>query len=246
MKKELPFKRFMVSSLLENKKQEAMTGCILYGMPFCPFSRKIAFGLREKGIFFKEILEKTWSPSEAVFHLNDTGELPVLKDNDIVCSNDYVAYEYLEEAYPQPCLLGVSLIHRLEGRKWVSWWDKIFYHDVYLSIFYERAIKPHHEKKGPDTKILKTGRNLLAHHLIFLNSLMEGRTYFNSHSFSWADMAAASHLSCLDYLGEMAWDKIPYLKEWYMKIKSRPSFRLFLQQTFPGLAPSSWYPCLDF
>jgi glutathione S-transferase len=56
----------------------------------------------------------------------------------------------------------------------------------------------------------------------------------------------AVRLSCIDYLGDVAWDHFPALKEWYMKIKSRPTFRVFCMQSFPGLPASLWYGALDF
>ena len=73
----------------------------------------------------------------------------------MICSNDYVACEYIEEAYPHPPLLHSLPAHRVHVRNIMSWFDKIFYQDVYLTLFYERALKRHIEKRGPDTLILK-------------------------------------------------------------------------------------------
>jgi glutathione S-transferase len=35
-------------------------------------------------------------------------------------------------------------------------------------------------------------------------------------------------------------------REWYQRIKSRPSFRVLLSDTIPGMAPSAHYANLDF
>lgn len=218
----------------------------LYYMPFCPLSRKIAFGLKEKGLDFKEIIEKTWKPSKDLFALNPTGELPVLVDDNIICSNDYVACEYLEEVYTHPGLMGDQPEHRAETRRLVSWFDRVFFQDVYLSIFYERALKQHMKGDGPNTSILKTGRSLLREHMVFINKLADSHTYLNGRSFSWADIAAAAHISCIDYLGDIMWNDFLAAKEWYMKIKSRPTFRNLLSKTFPGMMPAKHYINLDF
>ncbi len=219
---------------------------VLYHMPFCPLSRKIVFGVKEKAIDVEESIEKTWSPSDLLFSLNSTGELPVFKDREVICCNDYVACEYLEEAYPQPPLLSSLPAHRVHVRNIMSWFDKIFYQDVYLTLFYERALKRHIEKRGPDTLILKKGRTILMEHLMTINHMAEQYAYLAGKEFSWADIAGASHLSCIDYLGDIPWSHFPSAKEWYMKIKSRPSFRSFLKQSFPGIAPAPVYPQLDF
>ena len=56
----------------------------------------------------------------------------------------------------------------------------------------------------------------------------------------------AAHLSVLDYFGEITWANWPSLKDWYVKMKSRPSFRPLLADRFQGLAPAAWYADLDF
>ena len=59
-------------------------------------------------------------------------------------------------------------------------------------------------------------------------------------------MAAAAALSVMDYLGEISWESEPAARDWYMRIKSRPSFRPLLADKVPGLPPASHYIDLDF
>jgi glutathione S-transferase len=223
-----------------------MSERLLYQMPFCPFSRKIAFGLCEKAVPVTPVMERTWSPSPTVMALNKTGELPIFQDGSFICDNDYVACEYIEEVYATPQMMGLEIIDRLESRKIMSWFDRIFYHDVYMTLFYERALKRAIQHEGPDTRVLKKGRALLHKHMTYVNALADRYAYIAGSSFSWADVTVASHLSCIDYLGEIAWGEFPAAQEWYLKIKSRPGFRSFLMQSFPGMPPVSWYPLLDF
>jgi glutathione S-transferase len=63
---------------------------------------------------------------------------------------------------------------------------------------------------------------------------------------SFADIAAAAHLSCIDYLGDVPWDEAASAKEWYARIKSRPSFRALLADRIPGLKPPGSYADPDF
>lgn len=219
---------------------------ILYQNAFCPFSRKIAFGLREKKLEFECVWEELGKPSSRLLSLNPWGELPVLVDQNFVCTNHYVASEYLEDAYPNPILMGESPAYRIEVRRLISWFDKIVYQDVFWKLFYEKILKGKLHHAAPDTRILKAGYILLHEHLEYLEQLTESNSFLAGKHLSWADITGAVHLSCIDYIGDIPWKQFPFTKEWYCKIKSRPSFRQFLLQTFSGVEPSFCYNKLDF
>ena len=61
-----------------------------------------------------------------------------------------------------------------------------------------------------------------------------------------ADLVAAAHLSVLDYFGDIDWDRCREAKMWYMKLKSRPSFRPLLSDIVVGMPPSAHYSELEF
>jgi glutathione S-transferase len=63
---------------------------------------------------------------------------------------------------------------------------------------------------------------------------------------SYADLAAAAQLSVADYLGDVPWNENEAAKNWYARIKSRPSFRPLLADALPGVPASSTYADLDF
>ncbi len=66
------------------------------------------------------------------------------------------------------------------------------------------------------------------------------------NELSLADLAAAAHLSALDYIGDLDWSLSESAKNWYAKIKSRPSFRPLLTDRVSGLTPPPHYADLDF
>jgi glutathione S-transferase len=47
-------------------------------------------------------------------------------------------------------------------------------------------------------------------------------------------------------LGEVPWNEDEVAKNWYARVKSRPSFRAILADTMAGLPPSKSYADLDF
>ena len=80
----------------------------------------------------------------------------------------------------------------------------------------------------------------------YLDWLTERRNYVAGDDFSLADITAASHLSIIDYLGDIPWDSYKNAKLWYSKIKSRPSFKDILKDNIKGILPAKHYANLDF
>ncbi len=63
---------------------------------------------------------------------------------------------------------------------------------------------------------------------------------------TYADLAAAAHLSAIDYLGDVPWSEDDAAKAWYARVKSRPSFRPLLSEWLAGVPASRTYVDLDF
>ena len=72
------------------------------------------------------------------------------------------------------------------------------------------------------------------------------RDWLAGERLSLADLAAAAHLSAIDYLGEVPWDEDESAKTWYARVKSRPSFRPLLADALAGIPPADHYADLDF
>ena len=212
----------------------------------CPFSRQIRLGLAEKNIAFGLREEKSWKPSEALYTLNPEGTLPVLIDKDVVIVTPYSQIEYIEETFPAPALLGTHSLGRAEVRRLVEWFNRKFFNEVTHALLYERVFKARMGHGAPDSRVLTQGRSHIHEHLAYIGWLFEGRRWLGGESLSWADIVAAAHLSCLDYLGEVPWTKHPGAQDWYMKIKSRPQFRPFLNEVSRDFPPARHYKLLDF
>jgi len=91
--------------------------------------------------------------------------------------------------------------------------------------------------------------------LIFLLTLVAfSLIMYSVHRFSaqcasagsLADFAAAAHLSVLDFAGDVDWAVSAAAREWYARMKSRPSFRALLADRVPGMIPPAHYADLDF
>ena len=80
----------------------------------------------------------------------------------------------------------------------------------------------------------------------YLNWLAATRSWVAGDRFSYADLAAAATVSVLDYLGEIDWSDWSAAKDWYQRLKSRPSFRPLLADRVRSLTPAAHYTDLDF
>ena len=219
----------------------------LYHAYLCPASRKTRLLLSEKKLDCRLEVERPGEPRQDFLTLNPAGEVPVLVDlNEAVICDGAVISEYLEEAYPERSYLGDDPLQRAEVRRLVAWFDGKFRREVMNYILHEKVLKRQLKLGQPDTHAIRTGMNNIRPHLDYISWLVEHRNWLASDHFSLADITAAAHLSVLDYLGDVPWEKHPLAKEWYVRIKSRPSFRALLEETVPGFLPSPHYQDPDF
>lgn len=218
----------------------------LHHVPLSPFCRKIRIALREKGLAAELVEELPWEQKEAFLRLNPAGETPVLVDDDLVVCDSQAIADYLEEAYPEPTLYGPSLEQRNETRRLVAWFDSKFCREVTDLLWREKLLKRFKRSSTPSSDAMRQGAANIREHLAYIAWLFEDRRWLAGDALTMADIAAAAHLSVLDYLGDVPWEVAPGARDWYAKIKSRPSFRPILQDRLVGLKPPLHYDDLDF
>jgi len=220
----------------------------LYHMPLCPFSRTIRLALAEKKLGFQLVVEKPWEERQDFVELNPAGTVPVLVEpSGAIIAGYYPVSEYLEDAYPGEFkLFASSPITRAEVRRVCAWMNEKFYFEVSQKILFEKVFKRFYQKGWADSAVLRQGAVSLGHHLEYLTDMLDRRDWMGGPTFTIADLAVAAHLSCLDFIGYVPWEKYPLLKSWYACIKSRPSFRPLLLDQFSGIAPPDHYKNLDF
>lgn len=221
---------------------------VLHHYPLCPFSRKIRLVLAEKSLDVSLNLVRYWEDNDDFLRLNPGGFVPVLEEgNRVVVVGDYAILEYLDEAYTQhKGLTGRTLQERAEIRRMVHWFDVKFNQEVSQKVYGERVEKRLLKKGFPSTEVIREGLQNLQMHMDYIAWLVDQKNWLAGRNMSVADLTAAAHLSTLDYFGDVPWDKYPITKDWYMKIKSRPSFRSLLEDVVPGHRRVDHYSELDF
>ena len=220
---------------------------LLYHLLLSPFSRKVRVVLGEKDLPFDLRAEKVWQRRPEFLALNPAAQVPVLVEDDgTVIADSGVITEYLEEVYPKPGLMGSDAKTGAEVRRLVAWFDLKFYREVTRNLTGEKVQKRFLGLGEPSSEAIRAGHANLPVHLDYIAWLTERRNWLAGDFFSLADVAAAAHISTLDYIGDVPWDKHGPAKDWYARIKSRPSFRPLLADHIPGLPPPKIYADLDF
>jgi glutathione S-transferase len=219
----------------------------LYYHPIFPFARKARVAMAEKRLDFSLCMERPWERQEAFLALNPACEVPVLLEDDgTVIAGHGPLTEYLEEAYQGPSLLGGDPRRRAETRRLTAWFDVKFYHEVTALLVGEKLEKRLCGLGTPNAQLIRAGLANIRYHLEYIGWLTDRQTWIAGDSFSLADIAAAAQLSVIDFIGDVPWDDYPEAKDYYARIKSRPSFRPLLADHVPGVTPPAHYTDLDF
>lgn len=207
-----------------------------------PFSRKVRLALAEKNLDFTLQIEKVWERRTEFLALNPAGDVPVLIEKDgTTLANSQVICEYLEEVYPEVNLLGKDPVQRSETRRLVSWFDVKFNREVSENIVGEKLMKRFLKLGEPHGPAIRAGHANIHYHLDYIGFLTEKRKWLAGDVFSLADIAAAAHLSAIDYIGDVPWEEHRAARSWYEKIKERKSFAPLLEDRIPGFAPVAVY-----
>jgi len=227
----------------------------LFHHPFCPHSRFVRLALGEYAIAPRLVEERVWERREEFLALNPEGSTPLLiEEGHPAVPGAVTIAEYLDETYGSERgdrrLLPTDSGARVEVRRLSSWFHGKFFAEVSNFLVTERIYKQsmRAEQGGgpPDTSAIRAARANIRYHLAYIGWLARQRTWLAGERMSYADLAAAAHLSVADYLGDVPWNEDEAAKTWYARMKSRPSFRPLLAETVPGIPAAPSYADLDF
>ena len=157
--------------------------------------------------------------------------------------------DHLEHHYPDHPLAPADDGARLSCLRWVDWAMGPFHELVTQRIVYEKASTRFTGagfSRAPDMNVIRSGREELKNALKAIGTAAETNGNLACRETTLGDLAVAAHLSALDYFGEVPWTDFPAAAEWYVRLKSRPSFRSLLADRVPGQPPVSHYAELDF
>lgn len=210
----------------------------LYHFWLHPFSRKVQLALTEKNLGFDVKIEKIWERRTDFLAMNPAGDLPVLVEDDgTTLSNSQVICEFLDEVYPDVNLIGSDPAERAEVRRLVNWFDRKFNKEVTDYLLGERVMKTILQSGEPHGPSVRAGRANINYHLDYIGFLTDRRKWLAGDHFTLADIAAVSHLSVLDYIGDVPWAQHEPAHAWYKSIHARAGYDKIFAERLPEYEP---------
>ena len=171
--------------------------------------------------------------------MNPAGSVPVLRIDDLVLADSNAIFEYLEETQPEPALLPKNPALRAEARRLVAWFDDKFHDEVTANLLYERVNKKLAKSGYPESERIKAGTRNIKYHLDYIGWLMDHRRWLAGDMLTIADFAAAAHLSCLDYVGDVDWAPQPGAARVVREDQVAPGVPLDPRRPGAGLHPAA-------
>lgn len=209
----------------------------------------------ELGMETSLVDERVWDRRREFLMLNPAGVTPVLvEEGGLAVPGPDIIAEYLDETrglvLADRRLLPEDPASRIEVRRLTDWFNRKFFEEVSHYLVIEKVHKrfmPSDAGGGaPEGSVLRVARANVRYHLKYIGHLLAKRNWLAGDRLSHADLAAAAHLSVCDFLGDVPWAEDETAKQWYARLKSRPSFRPLLTDRILGMNPSAHYTDLDF
>jgi len=176
----------------------------IYGVPISVHTRKVIVAARIKGMPFEMVPVVPVIPGNPPPHwrrLSPTGKIPVLQDGDFTLPDSAAICAYLERQHPQPSLYPSDARAHAHALWLEQYGGGTIFHDIVHPLFHETFVHPKVKNIATDharvTAVLDT---TVPEVFGYLESL-SGNDYLAGPSLSVADIAVASNLVTMQYIG---------------------------------------------
>ena len=202
--------------------------------------------MEEHKISYQTQLENYWKPQKDFLQLNPAGHLPVLINEEnfpVIGANACV--EYIKDLELRSNFFVENYKEKAEINRLVHWFEVIFKKEVFDPIIYEKVYSRIVENITPNSENIRAALQNLDFHIQYFNYLLNNKNYFIKDELTNLDFLVAANFSVLDYLGLLNLKSYENIREWYFKVKSRPSFKTLLKDQMVGLNPHENYQKID-
>ncbi|KAF6162155.1 hypothetical protein GIB67_008284 [Kingdonia uniflora] len=212
----------------------------LHGSIFSPFTWRVIWALKLKGLNFEFIQEDMTNKSDLLLKYNPVyKKIPVLVHGGKPIVESSIILEYIEETWPQNPLLPVDPYEKAVARFWSKFAD-----DKILTLYYGFFMKVGEEQEKAVQEGLEILRNLEEHGL-------GDKKFFGGETIGLADVGLGWIAYWLNVLEEIVGiklleeSKFPRLFEWTNNFKEisiikenlpdRDEMMAFLKSRYDGL-----------
>lgn len=204
----------------------------------CPHSRFVRLALHEYNLSVRLVGERIWERREEFLLLNPAGTVPILLVEGLPVPGAAIIAEYLAELHRDDFsgqrLMPREPSARIEVRRLMYWFNDKFFAEVSGPITAERYKQYMSGGGSPDYQVIRAARENAHVHLAYIDLLVGQREWLTGDRLTYADLAAAAHLSVIDNLNDLPWAETEAAKNWFARMQSRPSFRSLLTEGWKG------------
>ena len=203
-----------------------------YDVNTSPSPRRVRIFLAEKGVEFETIPVDTRNMAHLepdFLKLNPWATVPVLQLDDGTCISEAIACcRYLEEAYPEPPLMGRDPKEKAA----ISMWEHRMEWDGFLAVaeYLRNTIERMKGRGLPGTvnfeqipALAERGRKRVVHFFDFLDKQLSESEYVASDYYTVADITAQVSLDFSSRAGLQYSNDKKNIARWHGQVNARPS-----------------------
>lgn len=215
-----------------------------------PASRLVRLMCAEYGASLDMEQISPWKREAEFTAISPAATLPVIMEEGanpvvgILASIHFVEQRYAPSSVTT--LIPSEPVAQAEMWRLVEWIMFKLNDEVTRYVLEEKLGKRERGDGAPQTSVLRAAKANLGEHLLYFDWILASRSWTAGEEMSLSDFALAAHLSTLDYLGDMDWSSAKETRDFYARMKSRPSFRPLLADRMVSLPASPNYTNLDF
>jgi glutathione S-transferase len=155
---------------------------------------------------------------------NPGGQIPALELDNGTCLGETVAiFEYLEEKFPNPPLIGATAEERAEARQWQRRVELNITENVYYSFRYSEGIELFKNRMKVLPEAAQGLKDLVQDRLKWLDGLMNGNQFIAGDRFTVADIILYCALDFAGSVGRKLPEGAKWLPGWVERVAARPS-----------------------
>lgn len=234
--------RAVLDSSLRSRKGRELAGggpvITLIDIPVSPYAQKVKLALLEKGLAFETTVVDLTLPSQELHALNPRGEVPALRDGDVVVCDSSVILAYLEDAYPEPALLPATAEERARVRELEKLCD-----GAYEPVVWGVAELTWFQRASGELKesLLERAAEQVGSLNARLEAQLQTRAWLNGESFGFGDIVAYPSVSAAATQGN-APASGSRLDGWLRTMRQRPSAQRVKQDVLATMEKFSAVP----
>jgi glutathione S-transferase len=200
----------------------------IYGVPISVHTRKVIVAARIKGLPFELVPVVPVIPGNPPPHwrqLSPTGKIPVLQDGDFTLPDSAAICAYFERLQPQPSLYpndARAYAHAL----WLEQYGGgTVFHDIVHPLFHETFVHPKVKNVATDHARVNAVLDTTVPEVFGYLDSLSGNDYLAGPSLSVADIAVASNLVTMQYIGfALERARYPKLAALFDRVIRHPAF----------------------